>query len=446
MSSRSHPTGLYVLFFTEAWERFSYYGMRALLVYYMTKQLFRPGHLEHVLGHGTVESSLVAVFGPLAPQAFASQIYGLYTALTYLTPLFGGILADRVLGARRSVVLGGALMALAQFTLMEERFFYLGLLLLIVGNGAFKPNISTQVGALYAPDDPRRDRAFNVFYVGINLGAWAAPLVCGTLGETLGWRWGFAAAGIGMLLGLVVYVLGAPTLGTEPPRLASTTQAPLSKKDWTAVGALVVLCLLNVPYWAVYEQQGNTLALWVDTSSDRRLFGIFGSSWQMPATWFQSVNPAFIFLLTWMVNPYWSWQARRGKEPSSVAKMAIGSGLLAVSYLVMALVAHQSQGGLASLWWLILSTGVLTLGEIYLSPVGLSLVTKVAPVRLVSMMMGLWLLSSFFGNYLSGALGMFWDRWTKESFFLVMASLGAATSLAFVLLAAPLRRALGEQR
>src|SRR5579863_6654397 len=201
-----HPKGLTFLFATEMWERFSYYGMRALLVLYMTKYLLLPGHAEHVAGLGTVRRGLEALFGPLALQPLSSQIYGFYTALVYFTPIFGGLLADRVLGQRRTVVLGAVLMAIGHFMMAVEQLFLFALFLLIIGSGCFKPNISTQVGGLYAPGDHRRDRAYSIFYVGINIGAFLAPLVCGTLGEEVGWHYGFAAAGVGMLIGLSIYL------------------------------------------------------------------------------------------------------------------------------------------------------------------------------------------------------------------------------------------------
>jgi len=211
-----HPAGLFVLFFTEMWERFSYYGMRSLLVLYMVDHLFLgPETGQNVLGFGLVKGGLEAVFGPLEPQALSSQIYGLYTAFVYLTPFFGGMLADRVIGQRRAVILGAVLMAIGHFLMAAESLFFPALLFLILGNGAFKPNISTQVGSLYPPGDPRRDRAFTIFYMGINLGAFFSPLVCGTLGQRLGWHYGFAAAGVGMVAGLCLYLLGQHTLSPD---------------------------------------------------------------------------------------------------------------------------------------------------------------------------------------------------------------------------------------
>src|SRR6185312_6357379 len=262
-----HPVGLYVLFFTEMWERFSYYGMRALLVLYMTQALFlHPETAATVLGYAGIKHGLEAVFGPLSTQALSSQLYGLYTGLVYFTPFFGGILADRLIGQRRSVYIGGVLMAIGHFMMAFENMFFLALLFLILGNGFFKPNISTQVGSLYAEGDHRRDGAFTIFYMGINLGALFSPLVCGTLGQRVGWHYGFAAAGVGMMFGLLVYHFGRHTLPVEDirERLVETHQEeqPLSSDDWKKIIALIILCTVNVLFWGVYEQQGNTLQLW----------------------------------------------------------------------------------------------------------------------------------------------------------------------------------------
>ena len=230
-----HPRGLFVLFFAEMWERMSYYGMRSLLVLYMVNHLFiRPDVGQKVLGFTALKGALEAAFGPMANQALSSQVYGLYTGFVYLTPFFGGLLADRLLGRRKAVIVGGVLMAIGHFLMAMENMFFLALMFLILGNGCFKPNISTQVGGLYPPGDHRRDSAFSIFYVGINVGAFLAPLICGTLGQRVGWHWGFAAAGVGMVLGLIVYVMFQKSLPVEPPPTESKS-APLM-----GVGAFIV--------------------------------------------------------------------------------------------------------------------------------------------------------------------------------------------------------------
>ncbi len=439
-----HPVGLFVLFFTEMWERFSYYGMRALLVLYMTEYLIKKTEAGgYVFGFGAVRSGLEAVFGPMTIQPLSSQIYGLYTAFVYLTPFFGGILADRVFGQRKTVLIGGVLMAIGHFLMAFEQMFLVALLFLILGNGCFKPNISTQVGNLYPQGDPRRDAAFTIFYMGINLGAFLSPLVCGTLGQVYGWHYGFTAAGIGMVVGLIVYVWGQKYLAED--NLTKTAEAhaevkPLTSVEWKAIGALIVLCALNISFWAVYEQQGNTIQLFADKSTDWHIFG-----WEMPSTWFQSMNPLFIFMFAPLLTKFWAFQNKKKKEPSSVAKMAIGSALLGIGFVPLIYVVHDlSETAKISFLWLMGGTWLYTIGELYLSPIGLSLVTKVSPARLVSMMMGMWFLSSFFGNYLSGYLGMYYEKMSHENFFLMLTVIGVLTGAAMVALQAPLKKAIGS--
>jgi proton-dependent oligopeptide transporter, POT family len=440
-----HPAGLFVLFFTEMWERFSFYGMRALLVLYMVDYLIKGSQTGavHVLGFAPLQHSLEAVFGPMKIQPLASQIYGLYTGLVYFTPFFGGILADRVLGQRKTVVVGGVLMAIGHFLMAVESMFLLALLCLILGSGCFKPNISTQVGSLYPQGDPRRDRAFTIFYVGINLGAFFSPLVCGTLGQLYGWEYGFGAAGVGMVCGLIVYLLGQRYLAADQltrSKESHEVEAPLTAKEWKAIWGLVVLCALNIVFWGVYEQAGNTLQLFADRNTDWHIFGF-----NMPSTWFQSVNPMFIFLLTPVLNMTWAWQSGRRKEPASVIKMAIGCVLLGLSFIPLMLVTeHLAPAQRISFWWLVGCMSIYTAGELYLSPIGLSLVTKVAPARLVGMLMGMWFLASFFGDYLAGYLGTYYEKMSLPAFFLMLTLLGVAAGVAIFVLNKPLKDAVGH--
>jgi POT family proton-dependent oligopeptide transporter len=441
-----HPKGLTFLFTTEMWERFSYYGMRALLVLYMTKYLLIPEHSGNVLGLAGLKHGLEAVFGPLDVQPFSSQIYGLYTALVYLTPVFGGLLADRVLGQRRTVIIGAILMAIGHFLMAVEQLFLFALAALILGNGAFKPNISTQVGGLYPPGDRRRDRAYSIFYVGINVGAFLAPLVCGTLGEEAGWHYGFAAAGVGMLIGLAIYLYAMPLLPPDElqkARAAHAEKRPLDRGEWRAVAALLVLFVPNTLFWATYEQAGNTVALWADANTDRAINLLFWAG-EIPTTWFQAFNPFMIFAFTPFVVALWTRQAARGTEPSTISKMALGCLGVAAANLIMALAAFEAGGGKASWLWLFCYFAVVTVGELYLSPVGLSLVTKVAPARILSMMMGVWLATSFVGNFLAGYIGSFWSRMDKPEFFLVVAAIAALASAAIFACRWPLRGTLRE--
>jgi POT family proton-dependent oligopeptide transporter len=303
--------------------------------------------------------------------------------------------------------------------------------------------MSTQVGRLYAADDPRRDRAFMIFYMGINLGAFFSPLVCGTLGQLYGWHYGFGAAGVGMVAGLLVYLWGQKHLAPDAISHDANTQQthePLTRSEWKAIGGLVLLCVLNIVFWAVYEQQGNTIQLFADRNTDWHIFG-----WEMPSTWFQSLNPLFIFAGTPLITFFWTYQASRKKEPTSVGKMSIGSVLLGLSFLLlMWVVAGLSPETRIHFMWLVGCTVIYTVGELYLSPVGLSLVTKVAPARVVSMMMGMWFLSSFIGNYLSGYIGTFYETMTKDQFFLLLAALGGLTGLAIFAVKRTLQSVMGE--
>jgi len=414
------------------WERFSYYGMRALLVLYMTKYVLVPGHAGSVIGLTGLKSALETVFGPLDVQPLSSQIYGFYTALVYLTPIFGGLLADRVLGQRRTVVVGATLMAIGHFLMAVEQLLLFALLALILGNGAFKPNISTQVGWLYPPGDHRLDRAYLIFYVGINVGAFLAPLVCGTLGEKAGWHYGFAAAGVGMLIGLSIYLYAMPLLPTDAlqkAKAAHVERRPLTRDEWRGVIAILVLFVPTALFWATYEQAGNTIVLWADANTDRTI-AFLGVIAEIPTTWFLALNPLMIFAFMPFVVTLWTRQAASGSEPSTISKMALGCAGVALSYLVMGAAAWHAGAGQASWLWLFGYFVIITVGELYLSPLGLSLVTKIAPVRILSMMMGVWLATSFIGGFLAGWLGSFWSRMEKPEFFLMIAAIAALAGAA----------------
>jgi POT family proton-dependent oligopeptide transporter len=422
-----HPRGLTYLFTTEMWERFSYYGMRSLLILYMIKYLLLADHSGDMVGFDAVKHALETVFGPLDVQPLSSQIWGLYTGLVYFTPIFGGLLADRVLGQRRTVIIGAVLMAIGHFMMAVEQLFLFALLALILGSGCFKPNISTQVGGLYPPGDDRRDRAYSIFYVGINVGAFLAPLVCGTLGEKAGWHYGFAAAGVGMCIGLCIYLYALPSLPQDElhkAKAAHTERKPLDADEWRAIIALLVLFVPNTLFWATYEQIGNTIVLWADANTDRAV-GLFGASAEIPTTWFLAFNPFMIFAFTPFIVALWARQAARGTEPATVTKMALGCFGVTLAYLVMTAAALHAGAGKVSWLWLLGFFVVITAAELYLSPVGLSLVTKVAPARILSMMMGVWLATSFTGGFLAGYIGSFWSRMEKPEFFLMVAAIAS---------------------
>jgi POT family proton-dependent oligopeptide transporter len=437
-----HSPGLATLFGSEMWERFSYYGMRALLVLYMVEFLLDPARIERVFGLPALKSALESLSGPLAPQPFASQIYGLYTGLVYLTPILGGWLADRRLGRRRTITLGAALMVAGHFMMASESLFLVALSLIALGCGAFKPNISTQVGELYARDDPRRDRAYSIFYVGINIGAFFAPLVCGTLGERIGWHYGFAAAGVGMAVGLAVYLSGLSRLPPDPPP-RSDARAPADRSDRRR--ALLCILLLFLPstlFWAAFEQQGNTIAVWAAQHTDRGV-GLFGWRAEIPVTWFQAFNPLMIFLLTPPLVARWGRLAAAGREPSTLHKLTIGCLGVFLAYATLAIAAATSEGEKASWLWLLAYFIVITLAELHFSPITLSLVSHVAPEGARSALMGTWFTTMFLGNLLAGWIGSFWPGFAGARFFLGVAALGLVAAGFVVVSKAPLRKALG---
>jgi proton-dependent oligopeptide transporter, POT family len=423
-----HPKGLAFLFATEMWERFSYYGMRALLVLYMVDYLLKPERESQVLGLSALRGALEAMEGPLGPQPFSSQIYGFYTGLVYLTPILGGLIADRWLGRRRTVALGAALMVAGHFVMASEPLFLLALSLLILGNGAFKPNIVTQVGGLYAAQDSRRDRAYSIFYVGINIGAFFSPLVAGTLGERVGWGYGFASAGVGMTIGLATYLAGLSRLPSDDVRGGRAAPASARSMPPRLLGALALLFVPAALFFGAYEQQGNTIALWAERFTDRSV-AFFGSDAEIPVTWFQAANPLFIFLFTPLLIGFWARLAQRGREPSTLAKLTTGCFGLAFAYAIMIVAAWASAGGKASWLWLIGYFVAITLGELYFWPISLSLVSQLAPEGARSMIMGAWFTTNFFGNFFAGWLGGFWSSLSPAAFFTLAAGVAALAGL-----------------
>lgn len=443
MEKYKHPKGLYVLFFAEIWERFSYYGMRALLVLYMTQYLLAdPEKAKAVLGYPALEQLMISVFGQLNTQAMSSQIYGIYQALVYFTPIFGGMLADRYIGRKDSVYIGGILMAIGHFLMAFEVCFLIALSFIILGCGFFKPNISTQVGELYGQDDPRRDSAFTIFYMGINIGAFFSPLVCGTLGQKVGWHYGFSAAGIGMIVGLIVYHLGRKHLPVQiiAPKAERPKLADITREEWARIATLGVVCILSSLFWAVTEQQGNTLQLWAEEKTNWNFFG-----YDLPSTLYQSFNPFMIFTCAPLLTLLWAWQSKRKSEPNSVTKMGIAMALLGFGFLIMIWAGHSvGEDEKGSLHWLTWCTLLATLGELYISPIGLSLVTKIAPQRMVSTLMGLWFLSFSLGDFTAGWLGTLYSSMTKANFFTMLTSIAFAASLAFFLIRGRVSKVVGH--
>ena len=404
------PRGLTILFLTEMWEIFSYYGMRALLVYYMTKQL-------------------------AFVQEKSSLIYGAYTSMAFFTPILGGILCDRWLGKRRSVIIGGATMAVGHFMMAFEPLFYPALATIALGNGLFMPSLPSQINDLYQPDDPRRGWAYNVYYVGINIGGFLAPLVCGTLGEFYGWHVGFGAAGVGMLLGLLVYLLGGKHLPERQPapREPGNTQ-PLRNGKQTFLLLLGVGLAVTV-FRGAYEQIGNTVPLWSDAGVDRA----FGSM-MIPMTWFQSLDPLFVFLMTPPLLAFWQRRAQRGKVSSSMRKMAAGALLVATSYLLLALAARFAGDGRAHWLWLLAYSAVFTLGELYVLPTGLGLFARLAPPTLGATTVGAWYLCIFTGSLAAGFVGTLWSHTSHALYFVLLAVLAGVAALLFLTLDTNTRR------
>ncbi len=479
-----HPKGMTTLFFTEMWERFSYYGMRAILILYMVAPVAQGG-----LGFGTPK---------------AGMIYGVYTMMVYMTSIPGGFIADRVLGARNSVLYGGIVIALGHFSLAikELPFFYLGLGLIIIGTGLLKPNVSTMLGGLYDRVDTRRDAGFSIFYMGINIGAALSPLVCGFLAQSTqfkavltshgidpnsSWHFGFAAAGIGMLLGLTQYVVQGHRLGTvgkKASRIASDHvedqneklrdqelelepghQAPFaqhhseqSKRDleaasqdqnqamallttdeWKKLGAIGLLFFFQVLFWAVYEQGGSSLNLFADELTRNELFGF-----AYPSSWFQTVPAVFCILLAPVFSILW---VRLGKkQPTSATKFTLGLLFLSLGIGLMVPASMLAGSGPVSPLWLTLSYLLQVIGEMCLSPVGLSTVTKLAPLKFASATMGLWFLANAFGNYLAGYLGGLFkpDAHTLVLLFGSMAGAGLLATVILWLLSPTIRRLMGN--
>jgi POT family proton-dependent oligopeptide transporter len=440
-----HPKGLTVLFATEMWERFSYFGMASLLVLYLVKYLLLPGQAEHVLGYGFVKGTLESLFGPLGPQPLASQIFGFYTGLAYLTPILGGYLADRVLGQRTTAVLGALLMAAGHFLMAFSAMLFVALALLILGIGAFKPNVSTQVGSLYAAGDARRLRAYSIYYVGINIGAFLAPLVCGTLGTEAGWHYGFAAAGIGMLIATAIYLAGMRHLPPDELRRRKTVVAtPFDARERRAIAGLLCVFALVTLFWATYDQQGNTLLLWIEDFTERRIdLGVWRG--EIPTTWFLALNPLVIFLSTPILLRIWAAQARAGTEMSTVAKLAFGFLCVALGNLVMVAAAWGlAPAAKANPLWLVGYFVVVTIGELHLAPVGLALVSRLAPARVLSLMMGLWFAATFPGDVLGGWLGGFWSSMDKAHFFMMIGAIAAIGGAAVFALGPALRTVFDE--
>ena len=434
------PLALAYLSFTEAWERFSYYGMGALMVLYMTQQLLLPGHVEQIAGFPGFRHTLEAVFGPMTTLALASQIYGLYTGFIYFTPVFGGLIADRWTGKRVAVALGAVMMSAGHLAMAFDVSFLIALLLLILGCGLLKGNISTQVGALYASSDSAgRSRGFSIYSIGINVGAVAGPLGCGLLAQLYGWHAGFALAGVLMLLGLVTYLAGYRVLGAETPRGADRpVHAPLTREQWRVVFALTVVMLLTIFQSIAYYQNGNMNLIWIDRAVDLDLLG-----WRMPVAWFGSIDPFVSIVAVAPLLALWRWQARHGGEPSELSKIAAGAWMAAGANLL--LVAGCLLKGRVPILVPITYDVILGIAFLYYWPIAMALVSRAAPPALKATMMGLLFMSFFVSDIALGWIGSFYDRMSPAEFWGVHAGISAAGAVLCMLLARPLGHILGTE-
>ena len=416
---QKHPKALYLLFFTEMWERFSYYGMRALLVLYLISEVSEGG-----LGWSSAQ---------------AGQLYGLYTAFVYITPLIGGYLADKFLGFRYAVMIGAALMALGHGALAIDSLasFYLGLILLIIGNGFFKPNISSMVGQLYPKGSPLKDAAYTIFYMGINIGAFLGILICGYLGEKIGWHYGFGAASIGMIFGLVIFyslqtLLG--NVGLKPPKLIKQVknQEALTIVEKKRLFVLMILAFFSIVFWLAFEQAGSSMNIFALKYTDRQIL-----DFEIPASWLQTLNPFFIILLAPLFSIFWIKLEKLNKAPNGAMKFSLGLFLLSLGFVMLVIGATTIPQGAAtasvSMIWLILAIFLHTTGELCLSPVGLSYVNKLSPKHLMGMIFGAWFLAVAVGNYIGGVLfGMIDDILQTQSlsnFFLIFVAITFTASV-----------------
>ncbi len=388
-----HPVGLYVLFFTEMWERFSYYGMRAILVLYLVA--------ETVGDNGGLGWS----------NAEALALYGWYTMLVYVASIPGGWIADKFLGQKKSVLYGGILLVAGHSILAVEQMwaFYSGLGLIIAGVGMLKPNISTMVGGLYKQGDIRRDKGFTIFYIGINIGAFLSSLIVGYVGEVYGWHYGFGLAGIGMALGLIQYLAGQKHLKyvgnylgkSKNEEEKAAMKSPLNKKEKDRIIVLFISFLLVIVFWGAFEQAGGLMNIYAKDYTNRMLLG-----WEIPASWFQSLNAMFIIFLGTAVAAYWAKRKLKGKLSTSLFKMILGLIIMGTGFFFMSAASTQLEStGSSAMYWLVLAYLFHTVGELCISPVALSYITKLAPIKYASIMMGVYFAMTGFGNKLAGLLG-----------------------------------------
>jgi len=430
-----HPKGLGYLAFTEAWERFSFYGMQTLLVLYMVKYLLLPGQVEGVFMLDAFRR--LPLYNGLDGQPLASAIFGTYAACVYLTPILGGLLADRLLGKRRTVLLGAVTMAAGHFLMAFEASFLFALLCMILGAGMFKGNIASQVGALYKPDDLRRADAFQIFYLGINAGVIASPLIVGTLGEKIGWHWGFGAAGVGMLIGLAIYVAGQKYLpaehfeprGKARARAAREKRAAFSRQDWLALGAVLLLIPVMAIAIVPNNEIFNAYLIWGDERFDLVFFGT-----RLPTSFLVTLDAVVSVSFLAIVALFWRWYGKRRTEPDELTKMVIGS-LFSIGGQLCLFIAASTTGADSKigLFWPVMFHVMNSIGFAHVLPVSLALFARLAPKALNATVIGLYYLAFFAGNALVGKIGGLYETMPTPAFWLLHAGFAAVSGAIFLL-------------
>ena len=433
-----HPKGLFYLAFTEAWERFSYYGMTALVVLFMVNQLLLPGHVEHIGGFAAFRAAIESIVGPLSTQALASQIFGLYSGFVYFTPLLGGIIADRWIGQRNAVVIGALSMSAGHIAMAFDQSFLLALLLLVIGSGFLKGNISAQVGALYPPEhEGRRTRGFVIFSTGINIGAVSGPLLCGLLAQVYGWHYGFGIAAIFMLLGLATYLSGYRHLPARVERRKNEHAARLTSAERRIVAALVVVLVISIFESIAYGQIFNVSSIWIQQHVALDLAGF-----RIPVPWFQAINSIFSICCVPLLFWIWRCQTSRGREPNELAKIGTGAWLAAASNLILVAAIFVSGAQLVNPIWPFFYSGGLGISFFYYWPTLLALVSRAAPAKLNSTLMGLAFMSLFIANTLVGWIGGFYEKMPPGQFCAMHAAISVVGGLLVALLGRRLSRVL----
>jgi POT family proton-dependent oligopeptide transporter len=432
-----HPKGLFYLAFTEAWERFSYYGMTALLALYMVNQLLLPGHVEHIAGFSGFRAAVESLVGQLSTQALASQIFGLYSGFVYFTPLLGGMIADRWIGQRNGVVIGALSMSAGHIAMTFDQSFLLALLLLVIGSGFLKGNISAQVGALYPPEDEaRRTRGFIIFSTAINIGAVVGPLLCGLLAQVYGWHYGFGIAAIFMLLGLATYLYGYRYLPARVER-KKFEGTRLTAADWRIVFALIAVMIITIFQSTAFYQVFNVNPIWIQQHVALEVGGF-----RIPVPWFQSINSVFSILGVPLLFWIWRQQALRRREPNELAKIGIGAWIAAASNLLLVATIFASGDSPVHPIWPFLYSAGLGISFLYYWPTLLALVSRAAPAKVNATMMGLAFMSLFISNNLIGWIGGFYEKMSPVQFWAMHAAIAAGGGLLVVLFGRRLNRAL----